>query len=153
MDVSIRQIDSIMAARIRHVGPYEQIGPCFERLGKWAISTGDPISRVFMLSWDNPDFVAPQDLRSDACIAVETETSPPDGITRELIEGGRYAVYVHRGPYTGLRDVYGRLFSEWLPASGERMAERACMEIYLNSPIEVEPEDLVTEVCLPLEDA
>lgn len=151
MDVSIRTIDSTKAARIRHVGPYDQVGPCFERLAQWAGTTGSPFSRVFMLSWDNPDFVAPEVLRSDACIALETDIRPPDGIVYEEIEGGRFAVFTYRGPYSGLREVYIRMFSEWLPASGERMADRPCMEIYLNSPLEVAPEDLVTEVCIPVE--
>ena len=31
MDVRFRTIDTIQVARIRHVGPYAEVGPCFER--------------------------------------------------------------------------------------------------------------------------
>ncbi|MDE2789873.1 MAG: GyrI-like domain-containing protein [Paracoccaceae bacterium] len=151
MDVTIRTLDNIPAASIRHQGPYNQVGPCFERLVGWALSTGAPIGRAFMMSWDNPEFVAPENLRSDACIEFETDATPPDGISLETIDAaGSYAVYVHSGPYAGLPAAYQKLFAEWLPASGEHLAERACIEFYLNSPMDTPPEDLVTEIWLPL---
>ena len=32
MDVGIETIDEIEVARVRHVGPYNLVGPCFERI-------------------------------------------------------------------------------------------------------------------------
>ena len=36
MDVRIKTIGPIQVARIRHVGRYAEVGPCFERLFRWA---------------------------------------------------------------------------------------------------------------------
>ena len=38
MEVRIETLDDIEVARIRHVGPYEEIGPCFESLFEWAVN-------------------------------------------------------------------------------------------------------------------
>jgi AraC family transcriptional regulator len=37
-----------------------------------------------------------------------------------------------------------------LPRSGREPADAAMFDIYLNSPMDTAPEDLLTEICLPL---
>ena len=64
MDVRIETLQPIHVARIRHVGPYAEVGPCFERLFRWASAINAPTGRVLTLSWDNSDAVAPQRLRA-----------------------------------------------------------------------------------------
>ena len=150
MDVRIETIDEIEVARIRHVGPYNLVGPCFERIFAWIAETGTVPGRVFTRSWDNPDTVAPEELRSDACIEVGTGAVPPDGIVLDRVRPGRCAVATHRGAYDGLPGTYRRLFTQWLPQSGEKPSGQPCMEIYLNSPRDTEPGGLVTELLVPL---
>ena len=150
MDVRIETIDEIKVARIRHAGPYNLIGPCFERIFAWIAETGAVPARVFTMSWDNPDTVVPEKLRSDACIEVRTDDVPPEGIVLDRVTPGRCAVATHRGAYDGLPGTYRRLFTQWLPLSGEKPSGRPCMEIYLNSPLDTEPCELVTELLVPL---
>ena len=130
MDVRIETLDPIQVARIRHIGPYNEVGPCFERLFRWAGGLGVPTGRVLTLSYDNPETVAPEALRSDACVELRTEEEPPPGIVLGPVGGGRFAVFRLTGPYEGIAGAYGRLFEEWLPASGESMADGPCMELY-----------------------
>ena len=40
MEVRIETFGDIEMARVRHVGRYNEIGPCFERLFKWAATIG-----------------------------------------------------------------------------------------------------------------
>lgn len=150
MGVRIETLAAIRVARIRHVGPYEEIGPCFERLFGWAADSGSGIGRVLSLSYDNPDTTRAEELRSDACIEVQGAVAPRDGIVLETVGGGRYAIHAYRGPYRGLRKAYRRLFEAWLPGSGEEADDRPCMEIYRNSPLDTPAVQLVTEICLPL---
>ena len=150
MDVRIETIDEIEVARIRHVGPYNEVGRCFERLFEWAGSVGGRPGRVFSLSYDDPDTVAPESLRSDACLELHTDVAPPPDITVDTLAAGRYAIHTHRGSYDGIAEAYRRLFSVWLPQSGEEIDDRPCMEIFLNSPLDTPPAELVTELCLPL---
>ena len=153
MEVRIETLDDIEVARIRHVGPYDEVGPCFERLLEWAATIGARAGRVLSLSYDDPEDVAPQSLRSDACVELHTDASPPPGISLDRLGGGRYAVYTHRGPYDGIAEAYRRLFGLWLPQSGEEMDDRPCMEICRNSPLDTAPAQLLTDLCLPLRPA
>ena len=153
MDIQIETFNDIEVARIRHVGVYNEIGPCFERLLGWASTIGARPGRVLTLSYDDPDEVAPQNLRSDACIEISTDAPPPPGISLYQISAGRYAVYTHRGAYDGILEAYRRLFGLWLPQSGEEVDERPCMEIYRNSPLDTAPSELLTDLCLPLQNS
>ena len=150
MDVRIETFDAIKVGRVRHVGPYNDVGPCFMRLFEWAETIGARPGRCFSISHDNPEAVAPESLRSDACVELHIDASPPPGISLDSVGAGRYAVYTHCGPYDGIANAYQRLFSSWLPGSGEEIDDRPCMEMYLNSPFDTAPSELLTELCLPL---
>ena len=153
MDVRIETFDDIDVVRIRHVGPYNEVGSCFERLFAWAAGVGIRPGRVFCLSWDDPDTVEPENLRSDACLELRTDAAPPPGIEIDRIGAGRYAVCTHRGPYDEIAGAYKRMFGSWLPQSGEELDDRPCMEIYRNSPLDTAPAALLTDLCLPLRTA
>ena len=146
----MESVDPIHVARIRHVGPYADVGPCFERLFRWAASIGVATGRVLTLSWDDPESVAPERLRCDACVELRTDEEPPPGIELGPVGGGRYAVYRLLGSYDGSGPAYRRLFGEWLPHSGESMADGPCMEIYRNSPMDTSEANLATDLCVPL---
>ncbi len=150
MDVRIETFDDIEVARIRHVGPYDEVGPCFERLFAWAAAVGARPGRVLCLTYDDPEAVAPDSLRSDACVELRTDAAPPPGISTDTLAARRYAVYTHRGPYDGIRDAYKRLFESWLPRSGEEVDDCPCMEVYRNTPLDTSPDELLTDLCLPL---
>ena len=64
--------------------------------------------------------VAPDRLRSDACVELRTGEEVPPGIVLGPVGGGRYAVYWVQGPYEGISRAYGRLFGE----SGYRQSAR-----------------------------
>ena len=66
---------------------------------------------------------------------------------------GVFAVYRHKGAYEGIAPVYARLLGEWLAGSGESMADGPWMEIYRNSPADTVPDNLATDLCLPVHQA
>lgn len=150
MNVRVETLDPIHVARIRHVGPYAEVGPCFDRLFRWAGSIGVPTGRVLTLSHDDPAKVQPEGLRSDACVELRTEEDPLPGITMGFVGGGRYAVYRLTGPYDGIARAYDRLLEEWLPGSGESLGDGPCMELYRHTQADGPPEKLVTDLCVPL---
>ena len=150
MDVRIETLAPIHVARIRHVGPFNDMGPFFDRLFRWAGGLGVPTGRVLTLSYDNPDTVAHDKLRSDACVELRTAEEPPPGIVLGPVGGGRYAVHRLTGPYEGIAGAYRRLFEEWLPASGEEPADGPCMALYRHAQADRPPEKLETDLCVPL---
>ena len=153
MDVRIQTLIPIHVARIRHVGPYGEVDPCFDRLFRWAASIGALTGRVLTLSYDDPEKVEPGRLRWDACVELRTDEEPPPGIGMGPVGGGRYAVYRLTGPYDGIARAYGRLLGEWLPDSGETKADRPCMELYRSAAMETPSNKLVTDLCVPLRNA
>ena len=154
-NVTIHDCQPVRLAALRHQGHYLEIGPVFERLFAWAGPRGlmGPATRGIGIYYTDTHSAPPADWRSDACISVATEVTPPDAPDApRLIDlaGGRHAVLRHRGPYAELHHAYNWLFGTWLPTSGEVPADRPVFEEYLNNPRELPPEEWLTEINLPL---
>ncbi|MEP3345821.1 MAG: AraC family transcriptional regulator [Litoreibacter sp.] len=139
-------------AALAHKGPYMEIGKKFEALAAMFSSRGLWPSAHGMAGvyYDDPNAVDEAELRSHAGILVGVDFVMPDDIEDLSITPGKVAVMTFKGPYSGLKAGYDYLYGVWLPESGEEPRDAPAMEIYLNDPTDTAPEDLVTEVCLPL---
>ncbi|MCG7522689.1 GyrI-like domain-containing protein [Ruegeria sp. Ofav3-42] len=134
-----------------HKGDYSQIGKSFEAFGALCESRQlwPKVGPVLAVYLDSPDDTPEDQLRSFAGAEYHGDETP-EGMENLEIPGGRTAVLTYKGPYSGIRAAYHSLFGNWLPESGEEPADQSCYEIYLNNPRETAPEDLLTEICLPL---
>ncbi|MEM9082311.1 MAG: AraC family transcriptional regulator [Planctomycetota bacterium] len=154
MEVEIKQVPGVKYAYLEHKGPYEGIGTCFEQLFGIAGKAGmlGPGMESFGLYYDDPDSTPAEKLRSRACLKVgeNPQFDPSIGLKVDQRAGGQYAVVMYRGPYENLKQPYDFLYREWLPESGHEPADAPCFEIYINNPQEVKPEDLLTQICVPL---
>lgn len=151
-DVEIRKIEPIRLAAMRHAGSYMEIGGAFERLFAWAVGRGlvGPATRSFGIYYDDPESVPLRDLRSDATLTIADGVEVEGEVRAIMLEGGRYAVIQHKGPYAELERAYRWLYRDWLPQSGEDAANRPCFEEYVKGPKDLPPSEWLTEVCLPL---
>jgi len=154
MEVRIERLPGLSAAALRHTGPYREVSRCFDRLIAWAETTGIPWRerQVFSRSYDDPDRHPAAALRSEACLELREAVDPPDGVDFVELPEGRYAIHRLEGHYDGISGAYRRLFAEWLPASGEELDERPCLEIYLNDCARLPDARWLTDLCLPLKD-
>ena len=153
MDVRIETLPDRLAVCARHLGPYGGVGQTFRRMYAWAGPAGilDRDTLVMGLSYDSPDTIAPEALRYDVCFSVPRPVDNlPDWVRLDTVGGGRYAIHTLHGSYAGMHAAFRHLLGRWLPASGEEIDDRPCMEIYLNDPSEVPEADLRTELCIPL---
>ncbi|NOE35987.1 GyrI-like domain-containing protein [Ruegeria sp. HKCCD7318] len=134
-----------------HKGAYSEIGKSFEAFGALCESRQlwPQVGPVLALYFDSPDDVPEDQLRSYAGAEFRGATTP-EGMEEMSIAGGKTAVLTYKGPYSGIAAAYHSLFGNWLPDSGEEPADEPCYEIYLNDPRETAPDDLLTEICLPL---
>lgn len=142
-------------AAVRHVGPYNQISEAFARLGQLAGQHGlfarlSGAPRMVGLYYDDPESTPPAELRADAGLVVPEGVPLPEGLTEVRIPAGRYATTLHHGPYEKLGDAWARLMGGWLPQSGHRLGAGPSYEVYRNSPMDTAPDQLVTELHLPL---
>lgn len=150
--VEIRDESPRRVVGIGHEGAYNQIGPTFMRLSAMVTERGLwPQALEFLgVYLDNPNEVPEVDLRSMAAIGVAEDLPLPDGMEQMRIAGGRYAVLRMVGPYEGLPAAYAWFFGTWLNAADEQRLAAPSLEIYRNSPDRVPPEELVTEILMPL---
>lgn len=155
MDVRIERIQPLRLAFMRHLGPYDEVGATWGKLMGWAGRSGllGPGTRILGIVYDDPEVTPPDKVRYDACLAVDERFRPQGEVGAQEIAAGEYAVTTHRGPYQKLGETYARLCGEWLPGSGREAADRPCFEIYRNSLQNTRPEDLLTDIYLPLKKA
>ncbi len=102
------------------------------------------------ISHDDPKITEPNKLRYDACIVISKEVKPEGEIGVQDIEGGRYAIFTHKGPYENFTKSYDYIFGKWLPESGFELRDVKSFEKYLNTPGNTKPEKLVTEIYVPV---
>lgn len=153
MTPQARTIDPIPVLFVRRTGPYYQAAAdAFSVLCAFAGPRGllGPAARMIGISHDDPRVTDESRFRYDACLTFDRDVKEEGEVGRKTIAGGRYAVFFHEGAYEGLRATYDGIFGTWLPASGERLRDEPSFEVYLNSPDQVTPEELRTEIWLPL---
>ncbi len=136
---------------VPHKGNYAEIGKSFETFSALceARNLWPEMGPVIGLYLDSPEGVPEDQLRSYAGAQFRGKATP-DGLEDLAIPGGKTAVLTYKGPYSGIQAAYHSLFGNWLPDSGEEPADQPSYEIYLNDPRDTAPEDLLTEICLPL---
>ncbi len=154
MKIRIEKVPPRQVAFIRHIGPYEECGAAWERLCAWAGRRGllGPETAAVGVSYDDPDVTPPAKIRYDACVTVGEDVEPEGEIGVRTLPGGEFAIAEHRGPYSGLKDAYSRIYGEWAPTSGRMVGNAPCYEVYLNDPARTPPERLLTEIYVPLEE-
>ena len=150
--VRVEELPAMRVAFVRHVGPYDQVGATWGRLMAWASARGLIGSSFMMLGivHDDPEITIPTHLRYDAAMVVPDEINAEKEIGIEQLAGGKYAIATHQGPHNQISDTYVRICGEWLPTSGRELLHAPAFEIYRNSPTNTRPEDLITEIHLPL---
>jgi AraC family transcriptional regulator len=154
MTAEIRTTDPIPVLFVRRTGPYSQAaGEAFGVLCQFAGPRGllGPASRMIGISHDDPHITDESKFRYDACVSINREVKPEGEVGLKTIAGGKYAVFMHAGSYEHFQKTYDQIFKTWLPNSGIQLREDPCFEVYLNSPDQVKPEDLRTEIWLPIQ--
>jgi AraC family transcriptional regulator len=172
--------DSMRFVCLRHIGPYNQVWRAWKALEEWAVThdspardstsarRGPPRFVRFGMSHDDPSLVPAERLRYDAALLLGSQAStfgePAAGPARmtegtaEMVDApffrwdmpkAEYAVVTHRGAYHHLGDAYTRLY-EWLPWSGREPLDAPPLEWYRNDPRDVDSDDLLTDILLPL---
>lgn len=150
--IKLKEIPLIGA---REQGRYSDAAPkAWGRIMKFAYSNRlmNNDVRLFGLSHDDPSVTDPEHIRYDACLDLQADISGQEGLFEQKISAGRYAVFLHKGSYEGLVNVYSYAFNQWLPESRYKLRDgQTCFEIYLNrDPRRTKPENLRTEIYIPL---
>jgi AraC family transcriptional regulator len=151
MKVEIQDRAALRLASIPHQGPPQTVGRAFDKLMAWAGPRGFTLPpQVGVALWLGDMMTTPLDeQRAIAGLTVGPEVQADDTVSIYEVPGGRHAVVLYKGPFVHVARGYEVLFS-WLPGSGEEPADRPIFEVNLNDPRRTAPDDLLTEICLPL---
>ena len=140
---------------VRKTGPYSKAAEeSWSVLMKFAYSRRliGKDTKCIGIPHDSPDITPGDKIRYDACITMRETVTPEGEVGIQTIAGGRYAVFVHKGPYTTFDRTYDHIMARWYPESGENLRDLPCFEVYLNrDPRRTKPENLRTEIHVPIE--
>ncbi len=155
MQAKIKTIDEIKLISARATGAYaDSAAAAWGQLMKFAYSNKlmKPAVKMIGISHDDPNVTQAEQIRYDACVDIDANISDHPELTRQTIQAGRFAVFLHRGPHQNLSQSYDWIFSQWLPESGHELRDVPCFEMYLNrDPRRTKPENLKTEIYLPIQ--
>jgi len=151
MNVDIRESQALRAVCMTHHGAYHEIGATFGRLVGWIHGHQVPMNMTIAFYYDDPAITPVEALTSDAGVLVSPEFITDDPSVHVVeVPAGRYAVATHLGPYSGLGEAWGKFHGQWFPSSGHEFGEGAPFELYLNDCDQVPPEEVRTELWIPI---
>ena len=152
MEISVIELPTIRAAALRHIGPYQQIGPVFDKLCGIAIVSGWfslPEACTLMIAYDCPDTVPASELRSDAAVVVGADSVLPVDVDELVIPSRKYVRGVHIGPYSARPDAW-KVFSDEFRRHGYVQSTSESIEMYVSDPRKCPVDELRTELFIPL---
>lgn len=107
--------------------------------------------RYFGLSHDDPNITSEEKLRFDAAILAPGVKERGE-VGRQTLRGGKYAIFTHKGPYSGLEETFKSIFLKWLPKSNETFDETRLpfCEYFHMELVKTDPQKLLTHIYIPL---
>lgn len=100
---------------------------------------------------DDPKVTEQDKLRTSVCLTLPRVGKPRGEIGVKEIPGGKYAIFRYQGSYENLRAVYDTIYAKWIPEKGYKLGDTPGFEKYLNDPAQTAPENLITEICIPVQ--
>lgn len=153
-DITIVTIPPQTVLGIRKKGHYRQIAELLPEIAIHAMEKNIPItgSPMFVCHEQSKEEAMTADREGSAEIEVAFPVPPGSipgpGMSLYTLPGGRMARTIHRGPYEACEPVYLKLFA-WIEEQGLKITG-PIRELYLNDPREVRPEDIMTEILVPV---
>ena len=132
---------------------YTKMGEILGKVAGWAGPQGlmGPNTKFISVYYTNMFYIPETTPPVDVGINVSGDIKPGEGMTIVEIGGGKYAKYVHKGPYDQLKSAWRTVMDEIKNSKTYSNADKPSFEIYLNEPGKTKPEDLITEIYMPVE--
>lgn len=140
---------------VRLTGDYKlnDYGGTFGRLWQFIKEQSLPIGDMspLCICHDDPKVIPTEKLRTDVCMVIPVQATPKGDVGFKVLPAGRYATFLYQGPYDNLQAVYDTIYGKYLPEMECTLRDEASAERYLNDPCKTAPEDLLTEIYIPVE--
>ena len=153
--LEVREQQPKQVIYVRLTGAYMALAYCEAWKKLYAYVSEEKIDTRYMeyicIYHDDPKVTEPKNLRTDVCFTVPSPAQPRGEIGVKEIPGGKYLIFRYKGPYANLGAVYDTIYGHWIPQGGYTVSNSRGYESYLNSPESTPPEELLTEICIPVE--
>lgn len=154
MNVTIQNLDGRRLAVIEHRGDPNRLGESVNKLINWAktqsMSLKPKPGEAFGFGYDDPKLTPTADFRFDLALTIPEQLALKGEVIEKRLPSGRYAVAVHKGSRENIGETVYALYRDWLPNSGEELADLPCIFCYYNFEHEVAETELLTECRLLL---
>ena len=155
LESEIKNVPERNVIYIRLTGDYKlnDYGGTWMRLIQFAqeqnLPMGDP--SPLCIYYDDPKVTPTDKLRTDVCMVLPVKGVAKGDVGSMVLPAGRYATFIYKGSYEHLQAVYDTIYGKYLPEMECTIRDEASAERYLNDPCTTAPEDLLTEIYIPVE--
>lgn len=133
---------------VRRVGDYQETPEiAFDVLCQFLEDNKVKAKAYYTVGVDDPHIVERSKCRFDACAALK-EMIPPQGeVGQKVLPGGRYAVFIHKGPSSEIERAFETIFRLWYPTCEQQLSDEPpfCQHLNLENP-----SDPITKLYIPL---
>jgi AraC family transcriptional regulator len=144
------ELPSRHVAYVRHLGYGRSIRSAWQVLQAWASAEQRDFSQQFGLHHSNPAWVALDQCRYVACLAIDKPIQHRGIVNSLTIPGGLHAVFKLTGKYGELLPQLSNILERWLPASGFKMQSTPAYVYYYKNQFLSEDEQFELDFCLPI---
>jgi effector-binding domain-containing protein len=154
-EIALIQVPPQQVVGIKKTGTYQLIPELLMKIYEFTIEKKIAIAGMptFLCHETSPDAVREANEKGTAIVEVAWPVSGKAKGSGEInvyeLPGGKMARTVHRGPYDTCEPTYLRLFS-WI-ADNHLKITGPIREIYPNDPRQVKPEEIITEILVPVQ--
>jgi len=147
--IGLKDIPRMRVAFVSRTGPYSEFLEAMKTLMSWVTNRGiKPLGPPMGIYYNSPASVRPDELRWDIAIPVPDGVDGEDEIAVRELPGGKFVYAFHQGPYDQVRAVYDELFA--FIGQNSLRPTGPPMEIYLSDPAKVKPQEMTTEIRVPV---
>jgi AraC family transcriptional regulator len=153
-EITIVDVPSQKVLGITKTGSYQLIPELLMKVIGYTNSEKIAIAGppVFLCHETSPESVKEANEKGTAVVEVAWPISGPANRSGEIrayeLRGGKMVRTIHKGPYEACEPTYLRLFS-WIADKGLTI-NGPIREVYQNDPCQVKPEDIITEILVPI---
>lgn len=150
VNIEIKELPAKRLAVIEHRGDPARLSVTLDKLLSWAKAQSIDVmpkpGEAFGYAYEDPRYVDPEAFRFDMALSVPQNFVLDDQVIERELPAGRYAVFTYKGPRKLIGDDISQFCRNWLPDSGEELADLPTLFCYHTFDYEVAESEQVTEV-------
>lgn len=149
-EVEIKELESFWYACMEFGGPFDQMEKSIQTfMGEFFKQGLAPAGPFLGVYFNDPRQVKPEELKWNIGFPVSEDANVQPPLKKVEFKKTTAAVYLHIGPYEKMDKAYEKVF-KYVEDNGYKIVWPV-YDKYLNNPMQVKPEELKTEMIIPVE--